>query len=227
MKSRVEPLGSRRAQAAASSARRERPSSLSATSGCAANKTLAAQPDSLDQAPHEDICTALLHRGRGGSVELEEGLDPLPRLGRDLGTLQRRLAAGDEVELATAGDSRQPRQVGRAQLNRRSRQRPRRRRRVVWIRKHSQPGDRVAHLRPLEQRRRTGEMERDTSLFHRRAPRVRRGRDRRPSTQISSGLVPRPADARPPARQLGPAPAHSYTARTSSRAPETADSTRP
>ena len=55
-----------------------------------------------------------------------------------------------------------------AQLDRRPGQRPRRRGRVVGVGEHPQPGDRVAHLGPLEERRRPGEVEGDAALFHRR-----------------------------------------------------------
>jgi hypothetical protein len=50
-------------------------------------EALAPQPDPLDQAPHEDVGAALLHRRCRGVVELEEGLDPLPRLGLELGAV--------------------------------------------------------------------------------------------------------------------------------------------
>ncbi len=128
---------------------------------------LAAQADGLDQSPYEDVGTALLQRRRGHPVELEEGLDPLACLGRDLWALERRLAARDEVELAAPSDRRQPRQVGRAQLNRRPGQRPRCRRRVAGVGKNAQPGDRVAYLRALEEGGGSGEVKGDATLFHR------------------------------------------------------------
>ena len=159
--------------------------------GLGGEEALAAQPDLLDQAPHEDVGAALLHRRRGGGVELEEGLDPLARLGLELGAVEGRLAGGDHVLLAAPGDRRQPRQVARAQLDRRPGQRPRRRGRVVGVGEDAQPGDRVAHLGPLEQRRRPGEVEGDAALLHRRRDRAAlRWAGSATSTQISSGAVP-------------------------------------
>ena len=140
--------------------------------GLGGEEALAAQADALDQPPHEDVGAALLHRRRGGAVELEEGLDPLARLGLELGAVERRLAAGDHVELAPPGDRRQPRQVAGAQLDRRPGQRPRRGGGVVGVGEHPQPGDRVAHLGPLEERRRPGEVEGDAALLHRRGDRA-------------------------------------------------------
>ncbi len=131
-------------------------------------EALPPQPDLLDQPPHEDVGPPFLHRRRGAVVELEEGPDPLPRLGLELGAVEGGFAGGDHVQLAAPGDRRQPRQVGGAQLDRRPGQRPRRRGRVVGGGEHPQPGDRVAHLGPLEQRRRPGEVEGDAPLFHSR-----------------------------------------------------------
>ncbi len=178
---------------------------------------LAAQADPLDQAPHEDVGAALLHRRRGGAVELEEGLDPLPRLGLELGAVERRLAGGDHVELAAPGDRRQPRQVAGAQLDRRPGQRPGRRGRVVGVGEHPQPGDRVAHLGALEQRRRAGEVEGDAALLHRRGDRRRPGGrvgdERRRSPPAPSR---RRAGARPRAPPPAPARARWCSARSCS-----------
>ncbi len=135
-------------------------------------ETLAPQADALDQPPHEDVGAALLHRRRGGVVELEEGLDPLARLGLELGAVEGGLAGGDHVLLAAPGDRRQPRQVAGAQFDRRPGQRPRHRRRVVGIGQRPQPGDRVANLGPLEERRGAGEVEGDAALLHRRRHRA-------------------------------------------------------
>ena len=135
--------------------------------GLGGEEALAPQPDPLDQPPHEDVGSALLHRRRRRPVELEEGLDPLPRLGLDLGAVERRLAGRDHVELAPPRDRRQPRQVARAQLDRRPGQSTGRGGGVVGIGQHPQPGDRVAHLGPLEQGRRPREVEGDAPLLHR------------------------------------------------------------
>jgi hypothetical protein len=131
-------------------------------------EALAAQADALDQPPYEDVGATLLHRRRGGVVELHEGLDPLPRLGLELGAVEGGLAGGDHVLLAPPRDRRQPRQVAGTQFDRRPGQRPRHRRRVVGVGQRPQPGDRVAHLGPLEEGSGAGEVEGDAALLHRR-----------------------------------------------------------
>ena len=170
---------------------------------------LPAQADALDQAAHEDVGAAFLHRRRRFSVELEEGLDSLPSLGRDLGALEGRVAGGDHVDLPPPGNRRQPRQVGRAQLDRRPGQRPRGGSRVSWVGEHPQPGDRVTDLGTLEQRRRTGEVKGDPPLLHRRRDCARRrlpGRQaarrspraacRRRAGALPRGPLPGPGHAR-------------------------------
>jgi hypothetical protein len=131
-------------------------------------EALAPQSDLLDQPPHEDVGPPFLHHRGGALVELEESLDPLPCLGLELRAVEGGLASRDHVELAPPRDRRQPRQVARAQLNRRSGQGTGGGGGVVGVGEHPQPGDRVAHLGPLEERRRPGEVERDPPLFHRR-----------------------------------------------------------
>ena len=176
--------------------------------GLGGEEPLPAQSHPLDQPPHEDVGTPLLQRRRRGAVELQEGLDPLPRLGLDLGAVERRLAGGDHVQLAPPCDRRQPRQVARAQLDRRPCQRPGRGRRVVGVGEHPQPGDRVAHLGPLEEGGRTGEVERDAPLLHRRRDRatpLRRVVDR--GRRSPPAACRRRPGARPPAPPPAPAPA--------------------
>ena len=176
--------------------------------GLGGEQALAPQADPLDQPPHEDVGAPLLHRRRGFAVELQEGLDPLPRLRLDLGAFQRRLAGRDHVELAAPGDRRQPGQVGGAQLDRGPGQRARRGRRVVGVGEHPQPGDRVADLGTLEERRRPGHVEGDPTLLHRRrdATALHRG-GRRPARRSTPARSQRPAGARPPAPQPAPPPA--------------------
>ena len=122
------------------------------------------------------------------------------------GTLQRRLAGGDQSSLR-----RRAIVVSRARSAERSSIGGRVSARAAaaessGIGEHPQPGDRVADLGPLEQRGRPGEMERDAPLFHRRrhrpalAPGPRPGRRslpaRSPGEQVlglaSHGLRLRP-----------------------------------
>ncbi len=154
-------------------------------------EALAAQADGLDQPPHEDVGAPLLHHPGGGVVELEEGLDPLARLGLELGRVERRLAAGDHVELAPAGDRRQPGEVAGAQFDRRPGQRASRGGRVVGVGEHAQPGDRVAHLGALEERGRAGRGGRGSRAPPSpRRPRRPRGPASARRTQMSSARVP-------------------------------------
>ena len=101
--------------------------------GLGGEEALATQSDPLDEPPDEDVGPAFLHRRRGFPVELEEGLDALATLRRDLRALQGGLAGRDHVDLAAPGDRRQPRQIRRAQLDRRPRQCPSHRRRVFRV----------------------------------------------------------------------------------------------
>ena len=74
--------------------------------GLGGEEALAAQPDAARSG-------AARRRRRGAppspprrrSVEAEEGLDPLPRLGLELGAVERRFAAGDHVDACAAGRS--------------------------------------------------------------------------------------------------------------------------
>ena len=136
--------------------------------GLCGEEALPPQPHSLDQPSHEDVGATLLHRRVGGAVELEERLDSLPCLGLDLWAVERSLAGRDHVELAPPRNGRQTRQVTRAKLYRRTGQGPGSGCRIFGVGEHPQPGDRVADLGPLEQRRRSREVEGDAPLLHRR-----------------------------------------------------------
>ena len=134
---------------------------------------MATQPDALDQAPHEDVRPHLLQRRRRGVVELQERLDPVAGLGRQLGALEGRLERRDHVQLATPGDRGAARQIDRAKLDRRPGHRPHDRRRVGRIGEHPQPGEHVADLGPLEERGVAGEAERHPALLERRGHQAR------------------------------------------------------
>ena len=128
---------------------------------------LPAQPEPLDQAVHEEVRPARVKRGGGAAVELEEGHDPLARLGRDLRRLERCAERADHVELAPARDLGDARDVDRAQLDRRPRERAHDGARVAGVGEQAQPGQQVADLGTLEERRRAGEPVGDRALLER------------------------------------------------------------
>ncbi len=86
---------------------------------------------------------------RRRAVQLQEALNPRPRLRRHLRRLERRAQRGDHVELAPPGDLDHAREIDLAQLDRRARQRAHDRRGVARIGQQPRPGDHVAHLRAL------------------------------------------------------------------------------
>ena len=80
---------------------------------------LAAQADALDQPQHERVRAAVLEGVRGRAVEAQEGARPVAALLGELWALERRGHGGGHVELAAAGELRQPRHVHGTQLHRR------------------------------------------------------------------------------------------------------------
>ena len=122
--------------------------------GRGGEQQLAAQAEPLDQPVHVEVGPRRVQRAGGRAVELEERDDPLARLGRDLRRLQRGAERGDHVELAPARDLGAAGEVDRAQLDRRARQRAHDRAGVAGIDQQPQPGQQVAHLGALEERRR-------------------------------------------------------------------------
>ena len=95
---------------------------------------------------------------RGGlAVELQEAEDPLARLGRQLRRLGRGDERGDHVELAPPRDLHAAREVDRAQLDRRPRERAHDGAGVARVDEQPQPGEHVADLGALEERRRADE----------------------------------------------------------------------
>ena len=121
-------------------------------------EAVTAHPDPLDQPAHEHVRPHRLHRRRGRALELQERLDPVARLGAELGALERGVERRDHVELAPPRDRRDAGEVGRAQVDRRAGERAHDRGGVVGVGEHPQPGQRVAHLRPLEERRVAGDL---------------------------------------------------------------------
>ena len=133
---------------------------------------LAPQPEALDQAVDVEVRARGVERRRGRAVELEERADALARLGRDLRRLERGAERGDHVELAPARDLRAAGDVDRAQLDGRPRERAHDRAGVARIDEQPQPGEQVAHLGALEERRRAREPVRHRALLERDGDRL-------------------------------------------------------
>ena len=96
---------------------------------------------------------AVERRGRR-LAQVEETLDALARVGRHLRQLDRERERGDHVELAPPRDLDHAREIGLAQLDRRARERAHDRGGVVRFDQQARPGEHVAHLRALQERRR-------------------------------------------------------------------------
>ncbi len=128
---------------------------------------VAPQADALDEAANEDVGPHLLHGGGSRALELEEGLDPVARLRRQLGALEGGVERRDHVELAPPRDGGAASQVDRAQLDRRARERPDDRGRVRGVGQHPQPGEHVSNLGALEERRVAREPEGNRALLER------------------------------------------------------------
>ena len=128
---------------------------------------LPAQPEPLDQPVHEQVRARGVQRRGRGPVQLQEADDPVACLGRDLRRLQGSAQSRDHVELAPARDLGHAREVDRPQLDRRPRQRPHDRAGVARVDQQPQPGQQVAHLGALEERRRPAQVVRHRALLER------------------------------------------------------------
>ena len=112
------------------------------------------------------------------AVQLQEHADPLARLRRHLRRLGRGGERGDHVELAPPGDLRAARDVDRAQLDRRPRERPHDGAGVGGIGEQPQPGEHVADLGALEERRLADQPVGHGALLERDRHRLALARDR-------------------------------------------------
>ena len=101
---------------------------------------------------HVEIRAHRVERRGGRAVELQEGEDPLARLGRDLGRFGRGDEPGDHVELAAAGDLGAAREIDRAQLDRGTGERANDGTGVARVGEQSQPRQQITYLRPQEER---------------------------------------------------------------------------
>ena len=133
---------------------------------------LAAQAEALDQPVREQVRARGVELAGEAAVELEEGEDALPRLRRDLRGLHRRAERADHVELAAARDLRHAREVDGAQLDGRAGERAHDRAGVPGVDQQPQPGEQVAHLGALEERRGAGDAVGDGALLQRDGDRL-------------------------------------------------------
>ncbi len=133
--------------------------------GRGGEQQLAAQAEPLDQPVHVEVGARGVDRARGAAVEAEEVADPVARLGRDLRRLERRGQRRDHVELAPARDLGHAREVDRAQLDGRARERAHDRAGVAGVDQQPQPRQQVAHLGALEERGRARQPVRHGALL--------------------------------------------------------------
>ena len=145
--------------------------------GLGGEQLLTAQPEALDQAVDVEVGPGRVQRRRGRPVELEEAVNPLARLGRNLRRLQRGGERTDHVELATAGDLGTAGDVDRAQLDRRPRERPHDGGGVTRIGEQPQPREQIADLRALKEGCLADEPVRDRALLQRDRQRLALDRD--------------------------------------------------
>ena len=224
-KSRTEPRGSRRVQAAASSERRERLCSRSAASGVATKRRWRRSPMRSISRRTKTSARISSNARAAAWCSFRNAWIRSRASGGSCGLSERRLEGRDHVELATPGDRGAARQVDRAKLDRRTGHRPHHRRRVGRIGEHPQPGEHVADLGPLEERRVAREPERHPALLERRRHQARLAPAGADDHADGLGRAPRrpPAGARSPAPPPAPGRAPRCSART-----DTADSpTRP
>ena len=87
-------------------------------------------------------------------MQLDEPLNAIARLGRDLRRLGGRRQPGDEVQLAPARERDDASEVHLAQLDRRARERAHDRGGIPRIDEQAHPGQHISNLGPLEKLRR-------------------------------------------------------------------------
>ncbi len=133
--------------------------------GGGGEEQLPADPEPLDEPVHVEVRARRVDRVGRRAVQAQEVGDAIARLGRDLGRLERGRQRGDHVELAPAGDLGDAREVDRAQLDRRPRERAHDRAGVAGVDEQAQPGEQVAHLGALEEGRRARQVVGDGALL--------------------------------------------------------------
>ena len=157
---------------------RERPQALHHV-GLGGEQLLAAEPEPVNQPVHVEVGARRVDRRHARAIQLEEPADPLARLGRHLRGLHRGHERRHHVELAPARDLRAARDVDRAQLDRRARQRPNHGGRVGRVGQEPQPREHVADLGAPEERRLADHAVRHRALLERHRDRLALARDRR------------------------------------------------
>ncbi len=111
-----------------------------------------AHAKALDQPSDEHVGRKRVELASSCSVQLDEALDALARLGRHLRRLGGGGEAADEVALTPPRDLDHARELDLAQLDRRARQRAHGRGGVLRVDQQAHPGEHVAHLCALEKR---------------------------------------------------------------------------
>ena len=158
--------------------------------GAGREQLLAAEGEAVDQAVDVEIRSGDVDRCRGRAVQLQEHADPLAGLGWDLRRLRRGGECRDHVELPSPGDLRAPCDVNRAQLDRRPGQRADDGRRVGGVGEQAQPGEEVADLGPLEERRLADQPVRHGPLLERHRHGLTLGDDRGDDHRDPAGRHP-------------------------------------
>ncbi len=133
--------------------------------GLRREQLLAAKTEAVNQTMDVQVRAGRVDRGQRGAVELQEHADPLAGLRRDLRRFGCGGERGDHVELPPAGDLGATGDVDCAQFDRCPGQRADDGARVRRVREQSQPGEHVADLGALEERRLADEAVRDSSLL--------------------------------------------------------------
>ena len=193
--------------------------------GLRGEQLLAAQPEAVDEPVDEEVGPRRVERGGRRRWSLRKREDALARLGRQL----RRLGRGDER--ATMSSLRRRPRSGRSARGRPTRSSigGRASARTTapasdGVDEQPQPGEHVADLGALEERRRADEPVGQRALLERDGDRRPSSRTERTSTAIRSGGRPRGRAARPRRRRPGPARARSRSARSARRPLGAADS---
>ena len=126
---------------------------------------LAAQPETVDEAVHEEVRAGAVERLGRIAVHAQERVDVLARLGRKLRRLRRRAQRRDHVELAPARDLHAARDVDRAQRDGWARERAHRGAGIVRVGEQAQPGEHVANLGLREEVGLADRAQRDRALL--------------------------------------------------------------
>jgi hypothetical protein len=151
---------------------------------------LAPESDPLYQPVHIQIGAGCVERRHARAVQLQKHADPLPGLGGNLRRLGGRRQGRHHVELAAPRDLRAPSDVHRAQVDRGPGKRPDDGGGIARIDQEAQPGQYVADLGPLEERRLAHHPMRDCPLLKRHGDGLTVVDDARDEDRDGPGLHP-------------------------------------